>query len=191
MRFSLGVIVLILCVNPAFGQTVREFEAKYGKPMEVYSVSENIWMTPEFAADGQICRMRLFSKRTDGRTNYLSDKLPFEELVNFLNALVPVGQRGKKIPLNFGATATGGPATWTTYGYEKVTFTFVSSFTSQGFDNSSPLKKGEYTFSVAEGQAERGSESSAPAADDFNDRQREPAEMVTISWNSRKCVSTK
>lgn len=191
MRTTLAFIVCLLCAGSAYAQTAAELEAKFGKPAEVFSVSENIWMTPEFAADGQICRMRLFPKRAEGRTNYLSDKLPFEELVNFLNALVPVGQRGNKVPLNFGATATGGPAAWTTYGYEKVTFTFISSFTSTGFDNSPPLVKGEYTFSVPEPQAERGSESSAPAADDFNERRREPADIVSITWNGRKCVGAK
>lgn len=123
--------------------------------------------------------------------NYLADKLPFEELVNFLNALVPVGERGNKIPLNFGTTVTGGPATWTTYGYEKVTFTFISSFTSLGFDKSPLLVKGEYTFPAELAQVDREPKSLAPAADDFNYRRREPAEIVTIIWNGRKCVSTK
>jgi hypothetical protein len=191
MRTTLALVVCLLCCGAASAQTAAELEAKFGKPAKVYSVSEHIWMTPEFAADGQICRMRLFPKRTDGRTNYLSDKLPFEELVNFLNSLVPAGERGNKIPLNFGATITGGPAAWTTYGYEKVTFTFTSSFTSPGFDNSTTLVRGEYTFPAELARVDGKPRSSAPAADDFSNRQSEPAEMVTISWNDRRCVSTK
>lgn len=67
----------------------------------------------------------------DGRPHELPfGKASFEELVNFLNVLVPVGQHVNKIPLNFGATAMGGPAAWTTYGYEKLTFTFIPSLTS-------------------------------------------------------------
>lgn len=189
MRTTLALVVCLLCVGAASAQTAAELEAKFGKPAAVYSVSEHIWMTAEFTADGQVCRMRLFPKRTDGRTNYLSDKLPFEELVNFLNALVPVGGRGNKIPLNFGATMTGGPAVWTTYGYERVTFTFISSFPSPGFDNSPSLVKGEYTFPAELARADAEPRSLAPAADDFNERRREPAEIVTISWNGRKCGS--
>jgi len=30
--------------------------------------------------------------------------------LNFLNVLVSVGERGNKIPLNFGAIVTSGPA---------------------------------------------------------------------------------
>jgi hypothetical protein len=138
MSKTLAAVVCVLCFSPALAQTAAELEARYGNPAQVYPVSEHIWMTPEFAADGQVCRMRLFPKRADGRANNLSEKLPFEELVDFLNALVPVGQRGNKIPQSFGATATGGPAAWTTYGYEKVTFTFISSFTSPRFDKSPP-----------------------------------------------------
>jgi hypothetical protein len=189
MRTTLALVVCLLCSGAASAQTAAELEAKFGKPAEVYSVSEHVWMTPEFTADGQVCRVRLFPKRTDGRTNYLSDKLRSEEVANFLDALVPVGERGNKVPLNFGATVTGGGAAWTTYEYEKVTFTFISSFLPSVDDP--PLKKGEYTFSVVEPKAERGSESSAPAADDFNGRQREHAEIVTIDWNGRKCVGAK
>jgi hypothetical protein len=191
MRTILAFVVCTLCAVAAYAQTAAELKTNFGKPAEVYSVSEHIWMTPEFAADGQICRMRLFPKRTDGRTNYLSNKLPFEEVVSFLDALVPVGERGHKIPLNFGANATGGPAARTTYGYEKVTFTFISSFPSQGYDNSPPLKKGEYTFSVAERQVDREPKSSAPAADDFNYRRRASADIVMVDWNDRKCVGAK
>jgi hypothetical protein len=191
MRTTLAFIVCLLCAGSAYAQTAAELGAKFGKPAEVFSVSEHVWMTPEFAADGQVCRMRLFPKRTDGRTNYLSDKLPFEEVANFLNALVPVGQRGDKIPLNFGATITGGGAAWTTYGYERVTFTFTSSFTSSGLDNSPTLVKGEYTFPAELARVDGEPRSLAPAADDFNERRREPADIVSITWNDRKCVGAK
>jgi hypothetical protein len=185
MNFRLGVIVLMLCASSAFGQTVAEFEAKYGKPMEVYSVSENIWMTPEFTTDGQVCKMRLYPKRINGATNYLSRRLPFAELTDVLNVLVPTNSRGKKNE-SFGATATGGPAAWTTYGYDKVTFTFISSFRALGNVESLPLKKGDFVF-PNESQAAKGTESSAPSSDDFRYSQSSATEIVTIKWNDRKC----
>jgi hypothetical protein len=79
----------ILCFNSAIGQTVADVETEYGKPTPAYSVSEHIWMTPEYAFDGQVCRMRLYPKRISADTNYLSQKLPFEELREVLNELVP------------------------------------------------------------------------------------------------------
>lgn len=53
LRGTLAVIICVLCFSSASAQTAADLEAKFGKPAEVYSVSENIWMTPEFAADGR------------------------------------------------------------------------------------------------------------------------------------------
>ena len=44
-------------------QTSADLQGKYGKSLEVYSVSQSIWMTPEYSPDGQVCRMRLYPKR--------------------------------------------------------------------------------------------------------------------------------
>lgn len=116
MKIKVTVAVFMLCLNSAFGQSAAEIKVKYGKAVKVYSVSEHIWMTPEYAVDGQVCRMRLYPKRHAGDTNYLSQKLPFEELREVLNRLIPIHKRGAKEP-GFGATATGGPAAWTTFAY--------------------------------------------------------------------------
>src|SRR5437868_6430334 len=127
MKFKLTVAVFLLYAGSAGGQTASDIEVSYGKPVNAYSVSEHIWMTPEYTADGQVCQMRLYPKRISSDTNYLSKQLPFEELKEVLNQLVPLNARGvKKEP--FGITATGGGAAWTTYTYEKVTFVFTSSF---------------------------------------------------------------
>jgi len=62
--------------------------------MLAYSVSEHIWMTPDFAADGQVCRMRFYPKRFYRGTVYLSGYLAFPELKWILNDLVPPTSRG-------------------------------------------------------------------------------------------------
>ena len=190
MRVALSVVILVLGVVSAAAQTGDDLKAKYGKPAEVYAVSRNIWMAPEFAADGQVCRVRLFPRRTDGTTNMLGPKLPFNELADALNALVPPDQRGgKKQP--FGVTATGGPAAWTTYGYERVTFTFVSGFTSRGDDDSPPLRKGDFVFPNGGAQNVEVPESSPPAADDFEDSRSSATDIVSVKWNGRKCAGDK
>jgi hypothetical protein len=187
MRIGLVVPVILFCLSSAFGQTVAELEAKYGNPTAAYSVSETIWMTPEFTADGQVCRMRIYPKRISSDTNYLLRQLQFAELTKVLNVLVPTGKRGKKNE-SFGATATGGPAAWTTYAYENVTFTFVSSFSPMKFAEAPPLRKGEFVFSTPEKGPDPGPESSAPTIDDFRNSRSSLTEVVTIKWNNRKCV---
>src|SRR6266852_5702037 len=65
MRICLlfSLYILALQVSHVSAQTALDIERAYGKPVAVYSLSENIWMTPQYAADGQVCMMRLYPKR--------------------------------------------------------------------------------------------------------------------------------
>ena len=49
------LLTILSCSGSAFGQTAGELREKYGRPVEAYSVSEHIWMTPDFTDDGQLC----------------------------------------------------------------------------------------------------------------------------------------
>jgi hypothetical protein len=187
MKAKLAIIILQCYLMSTYAQTVTDIEKKYGQPQEIYSVSKHIWMTPEYANDGQVCRMRLYPKRVDGNTSYVGAALQYNEVRDLLNSLVPPSERGMKLRLNFGATATGGPATWTTYPYERITFTFTSSFLPRRFEESPPLRKGEYTFAVPETESDRGAKSEMPSTDDFLPSQSSIIEIVTIRWNDRKC----
>ncbi len=69
LLFSL--FVLAVHVSPASAQTPSDIERAYCKPVAVYSVSENIWMTPEYA-DGQVCMMRLYPKRIGPSLRYIN-----------------------------------------------------------------------------------------------------------------------
>ena len=187
MKAKLAIVILQCCFMSAYAQTVTDIEKKYGQPQEVYSVSKHIWMTPEYATDGQVCRMRLYPKRVDGNSNYVGAALQYNELRDLLNSLVPPDKRGMKLKLNFGATATGGPATWTTYPYERVTFTFTTSFLPRRFEESPPLRKGEYTFSLPQSEPGQDTQSEKPSTDDFLPSQSSTIEIVTIRWSDRKC----
>ena len=108
MRHNLAVAVLFLCVSSALGQTSSEFEKSFGKPVISYMVSERILMTPEYTPDGQVCMMRLHPRHFAPNASYISPRLPFEELQQVLNQLIPLHIRGaKKEPFNTGATGGG------------------------------------------------------------------------------------
>jgi hypothetical protein len=186
MKTKLLVLMLLFCLKSVYSQTITDIEKKYGKRQDVYSVSEHIWMTPDYTVDRQVCRVRLYAKRVDAKSNYLGATLQYEELRDVLNSLIPPDSRGQKTKLNFGATATGGPAAWTTYPYERVVFTFVSSF-RPSFD-STVLKRGEFVFQPPEKTATDAKESSAPSVDDFLPSASSDTEVVTIRWNDRKCA---
>ncbi|MFY9620023.1 MAG: hypothetical protein WAM70_14510 [Pyrinomonadaceae bacterium] len=144
-------------------------------------------MTPDYAADGQVCRLRLYPKRIGANADYLSQTLPFEELRDALNLLVPLDERGNKTQ-PFGLTDTGRPAAWTTYGYEKVTFTFVMSFSPQKFGRASRLSSG-LVFRPSGARANQGPETLESSVDDFNNSKSSDTEIVTVRWTDRKCAA--
>jgi hypothetical protein len=114
VRAKFAVLIFLLSATTAFGQTASEIETKSGQPVRVYSLTEHIWMTPDYTVDGQVCQMKLFPKRVGPDTDYLSHQLPFEELKLILNRLVPPVARGIKADL-FGLTDIGGGIAWTLF----------------------------------------------------------------------------
>ena len=184
MQKTVALIFVLLAGDYISAQTATDIQEKYGKPVAVYSVSEHIWMTPEYGSDGQVCSMRLYPKRISANTNYGGHDLPFNELRDVLNALVQVETRGAKKE-SFGATATGGGAAWTIYDYENVTFTFVSFFPTRSFDGVI-LKKGEYAFPTRD--TEPLPTKTNPSSNDFVQWLSPHTEIVTVTWNGRKCT---
>jgi hypothetical protein len=182
MRKNLAFILVLLAADCVYAQTAADIQTQYGKSVDVYSVSEHIWMTPDYASDGQVCRMRFYPKRIGGNTNYGAHDLPFNELRDVLNALVRVETRGAKKE-SFGATATGGGAAWTTYDYENVSFTFVSFFPPRTYEGVI-LKKGEYVFPPSEPLATE----SNPSSHDFVETVSTRTEIVTVTWSGRQCT---
>jgi len=183
VKTKFAVLILLLSVTTAFGQTASEIESRFGVPLRVYSLTEHIWMTPDYTSDGQVCQMKLFAKRVGRETDYLSNQLPFEELKSILNRLVPPATRGLKGE-SFGLTDTGGGIAWTTYPYEKASFVFTFRLTvGKGY-----LKQSEpVSFSADEMLSYRKPAKTPPSYDDFDNSQSASLEIVTIKWTGRKC----
>ena len=187
MGHKLAIVILLVCVSSASGQTPSEFETKYGKPVVSYHVSEHIWMTPEYTTDGRVCMMRFHPRRFSPNVNYISPSLPFEELKRGLNQLVPPHTRGaKKEPFHTGAA--GGGVDWMTYEYENVKFTFGASFRPE--PDSWKTRK-EYVFSIKPEPAPAEPpkpKDSVPSDNDFSSSKLMSTEIVTITWNGRQCA---
>src|SRR5262249_46271116 len=141
-----AAIFLTLTFISTHGQTKSEVEAKYGAPVAAaYSVSELIWMTPEYGVDGQVCRMRLYPKRMSSDTIYVVKELPLDDFKNAVDELVPVNTRGAK-KQSFGGWATGGGAMWAIFTFENVRIVYSDSFVLM-YD-SQVLKRDEFVFSI-------------------------------------------
>ena len=179
---AIAVIIFGLSVVPTFGQTVADVQTKYGNPVSVYTVSDHIWMTPDYSADGKVCRMRLYPRRLGMETDYLITQLPFKELSEVLNEIVPPPLRGPK-KTGFGLTSLGGGTAWTTYDYENVSFAFIFSYKLDPdvVKNAKPL-----TGLDPENLPER--KKTLPSIDDFDRSQNSQTQIVTINWNHRLCA---
>lgn len=183
MKAKLLFLILSLSAIPVAGQTQAEIEKAYGKPTLAYAVSEHVWMTPDFAADGQVCRMRFYSRRVIGDAAYLHAYLNFPELKSTLNKIVPPSQRGKRMfsfPLS---TSPGGGLVITEYEYEKVSFTFSSSIHL----NIGALKNDDFVLlDESDEPLIKLPEPPPPSEDDFLESTK--AEVVILHWPDRACA---
>ena len=181
MKIQLIAALLMLSATVSFGQKASEIETKYGKPTSAYSVGEFIWMTPEYAADGQVCRMRLYPKRISADTNYVVKDLPFDDFKTIVDQLIHNDARGAKSEPFDGLWTTGGGSMWATFTYEKVRFIYSAGFTL-AYDPG-VLKRGDFVFSLPE----TGAAKSVKSDDEFLLFHTSRVEIVTITWFDRKC----
>jgi len=177
----LAIVVTVFSVVSAFGQTRMEIEAQFGEPVNSYSVSERVWMSPEYASDGQVCRMIFYPRRFSSTTHFLKNELPFDEFRSIIDAVVPVASRGaQKEPFRNGLWLIGGGGRWTTFLYEKLTITYAASFR---FDPK--LGMGEPVN--LDDEVPNRKESPKPIKEDFSLYSDSTAEIVIVQWNDRKC----
>jgi len=182
---NLAIVMIVSIVVSAFGQTRTEIEAKFGQPVNAYKVGERIWMTPEYASDGQVCRMIFYPRRFSSTTNYLINQLPFDEFRSVIDAIVPFAIRGaQKEPFGNGSWNGGGGVLWANFIYERVTISYVAD----GRVNTA-LGLGEpVELDLSDDEVSKRSEKPKPIKEDFSLYRQSTAEIVTVRWNDRKCA---
>ena len=125
----LAIVMTAFSVVSVFGQNRQEIEAKFGQPVNAYSVNEKIWMSPEYASNGQVCRMAFYPRRFSSTGYILTNELPFDEFRSAIDAIVPVATRGaQKEPLADGFWLIAGSVRWASFVYERVTIQYGASF---------------------------------------------------------------
>jgi hypothetical protein len=178
---KLVIVMTVFNVAVAFAQTRTEIEAKFGQPVNSYAVSERIRMSPEYASDGQVCRMTFYPRRFSSTTTYLINELSFDEFRSVIDAIVPVAMRGdQKEPFGKGGWDASGGARWANFVYDKVTITYIATL-----QINAALGMGEPVLLDNDGS--KGQEKAKPIKQDFSLYRDSTAEMVTVQWNDRKC----
>ena len=188
IKIVLVLSILVLCVTGVQGQSLYDIESKYGKRVNVYSVSERLWMTPTYDSQGQICRMRVVPKLVSEDTNYLSETLDMDETLRFINELVPVHTRGRREE-GAGMSNLGGGVSWTEFNFEHVRFVFISSFrfTKLPAKDSEPFVLLD-DFPVDEAAFGEYRRQEAMKSDDQIIREyAQGRRVLDITWPNRKC----
>jgi hypothetical protein len=178
---KLAIVMTVFSVVSAFGQTRREIEAKFGQPVNSYEVSEKIRMSPEYALDGQVCRMTFYPRRFSSTTTYLINELSFDEFRSVIDAIVPVAIRGaQKKPFGNGAWTASEGGRFADFIYERVTITYIASL-----QTTNPLGMGEPV--LLDNEDSKPQEKPKRTKEDFSLYSGSTAEIVTVQWNDRKC----
>ncbi len=186
IRIQLAAILTLVGFACTHAQAVQDLEQRFGRAQPDYSISEGMSMTAQFAADGQVCLVKILAKGNGYSKS--QPELQFTEVRDFLNSFVPPETRGaRKYPFDSGAT--GGGSVWTTYNYEKVTFTFSAAYGLQPYDGT-VLRRGEFVFTIPSDYVPPKPEPpSPPSKDDFKRSESEKTQMVAIRWNERRCIN--
>ena len=189
-RLPSSAFVLLLLATPAAGQTASDIEQKYGKPVKAYAVTERVWMTPEYAGDGRVCRMRLYPRRISGDAGVLAKELPFEDFNRAVEELVPPGSRGAKARPFVGGWTFGGGIMFADFEYENVTITFWAGFRfdPEAFIKSEPFDLSEMGVDFPVDKSEAPARPPDKPEDEFLSYHKSRVELVTIRWNGRRCA---
>ena len=124
--FFAAWIVILICCNSSLAQTVKEFQARYGKPIEVYEIRPGILIYPKFDAEGRLVEARIQRAIATESTIYLDSEIPNDQLTKILNELVPVDRRGKRTDL-FGSISIAGIGGTEDDDYQNVSITYYFS----------------------------------------------------------------
>ena len=184
-------VATLLMVGMIFGtvsaQSAADLEARLGTPTKSYGVGEFVWMTPEFAADGQVCRMRFYPRHVAANTNIVARDLPLDNFRTAIEQLVPMSVRGarKNIPEDV-AWATGGGVIWAIFTFERVRIMYMNSFK---VDPDFKLVRGEFKFPLEDipSEAELAAIAAKPKPPETEFRDS-PVVMASVTWTDRKCV---
>lgn len=204
-RCAGSVLLLLVFSSLVFGQTAAQIREKFGDPIESYAVSEHIWMTPAYTADGQVCEMRLYPRRVSETTNYLESNLDRRELIEVIDQFAPLSERGAKTVV-FGLTSMGGGIAKSLYFSDAISITFLRSAIfyfdpiDKDFDGEirSDSKFTDLKPAKVKAKAKTKAKPVEPMIETTDSQKSDDgmvvpseSEIVTIVWNKRTCATPK
>lgn len=192
MKFPLIVAAFVILFSPSLvpAQNAADIESKFGTPTKAYLVLENIWMSPSYASDGQVCRIELFAKTRSAIGGYQSIKPYKADFIRALEKLVPELMVPVATTEAVGVQESSGNVIWNLRSYDQISIVFVSgyNFSDDDWINFKPrLKFNERSPSSPVLKLEFLDGFSVRYTSVLGPRYRERVESAVISWKDRKC----
>jgi hypothetical protein len=125
-----AAMLLLLSANHG-----REQFAKY-KPVEAYEIRPGILMMPRYSADGQVCEIVIEKHHYSNDTAILGSTIPRELIIQIVDELVPINERGPLLPTNLGREylALYGGNSYTAFAdYKNVSIDIAGNASPIGF----------------------------------------------------------
>ncbi|MEO6393379.1 MAG: hypothetical protein ABIP75_16135 [Pyrinomonadaceae bacterium] len=195
MKFRLIAVafVILFSLNLMPAQNAVDIKSKFGTPTESYLVIDNIWMSPSYATNGQVCRMELFAKRHSAFGGYRPVKLTKDDFNRAIEKLVPELIGSEPTTVSIDVKGSGGDALWNRRSYEQISIVFITgfNFNDDAWLNARPTLKFNEPSSFSpvtkiefldpyKIQSVRYTSVLGP-------RYIERGESAVISWRNRKC----
>lgn len=191
IRFALIMGLVALSSVAVNAQDAKEIERTYRKQENVYQVDEELWMTPSYSEDGQVCMMRIVPRTISHNTNYLDRYVNVDAALKFLTRTFPINMRGPRKGA-FGMSDIGGGVIWTKFEFENVQFVFVSSYDKSKMDFSkakSEISGIGLDFPIADeaAMAEAERKEDMKSDDQIIKEHVFNPQVLEILWSNRKC----
>src|SRR5579859_3843202 len=97
---GLAGVVMFLLFSVFSVKPQNDRFVKY-KAVEAYEIRPGILMMPRYSDEGQVCSIEIERRHYADGTAFLDSQLPHEVMIQIIDELVPVGERGPQ-SMNFG-----------------------------------------------------------------------------------------
>ena len=126
MKYKTGYLLILAFLfwgQFGYGQTLSDMKAKYGQPQMTFVVGKRVWMTPDFAVDGTVCRMTFFPQKADSGVLIINPSLNPFEIVDVLDKVVTQEMRGNYKTVYVNTSMMRG-FTWKSFNFGDVKMVF-------------------------------------------------------------------
>jgi len=126
MSRFIGLACVCMLLFPVIRPQGGDRFSKY-QPVEAYEIRPGILMMPRYSSDRQVCEVEIEKRHYSNGTVYLDSTLPRDTIIQIIEELVPLGERGpREKDFETDLILHTGPGMTTSSEYENVSIQIYS-----------------------------------------------------------------